>query len=84
VAERLFSLPPATQRTGAMPGSPKQCRRHALACMQISQASAPPDVREHFAGLARTWLRLAGDIESGQALIDLLDDLEREPQRRFG
>ena len=66
-----------------MPGSPKECRRHALALMQISQASASPDAREHFAGLARTWLRLAAD-ESGRALIDLLDDLEREPQRRAG
>ena len=67
-----------------MPGSPKECRRHALACMQISQASASPDAREHFADLARTWLRLAGDLESGQALIDLLNDLEQEPERRAG
>jgi hypothetical protein len=43
--------------------------------MQISDASASPEAREHFADLARTWLRLAGDLESGQALIDLLDDL---------
>jgi ubiquinone biosynthesis protein UbiJ len=50
--------------------------------MQISDASASPEAREHFADLARTWLRLAGDLESGQALIDLLDDLEREPEKR--
>ena len=49
--------------------------------MQISDASASPEAREHFADLARTWLRLA---ESGQALIDLLDDLEREPEKRAG
>ena len=67
-----------------MPGSPKECRSHALACMQISQVSASPDAREHFAGLARTWLRLAGDLESGEALIDLLDDLELEPEKRAG
>jgi hypothetical protein len=67
-----------------MPGSPKECRRRALACMQISQASAAPDARGHFADLARTWLRLAGDLEGGQALIDLLNDLEQEPERRAG
>jgi ubiquinone biosynthesis protein UbiJ len=26
-------------------------------------------------------VRLAGDLESGQALIDLLNDLERKPER---
>jgi ubiquinone biosynthesis protein UbiJ len=52
--------------------------------MQISQASASPEAREHFANLARTWLRLAGDLENGQALIDLLNDLEPEPERRAG
>jgi ubiquinone biosynthesis protein UbiJ len=52
--------------------------------MQISDASASPEARKHFADLARTWLRLAGDLESGQALIDLLDDLEREPEKRAG
>jgi hypothetical protein len=67
-----------------MPGNPKECRRHALACMQISQASASPGAREHFADLARTWLRLAGDLESAQALTDLLNDFEREPEKRAG
>ena len=67
-----------------MPGSPSECRRHALVCMQISDASASPEAREHFADLARTWLRLAGDLESGQALVDLLGDLEREPEKRAG
>jgi hypothetical protein len=52
--------------------------------MQISDASASREAREHFADLARTWLRLAGDLENGQALIDLLDDLEREPEKRAG
>jgi hypothetical protein len=27
---------------------------------------------------------LLGAVESGQALIDLLDDLEREPEKRAG
>jgi hypothetical protein len=36
------------------------------------------------ADLARTWLRLAGDLESAQALTDLLNDFEREPEKRAG
>jgi len=52
--------------------------------MQISQTATSPEAREHFANLARTWLRLAGDLESSQALIDLLDDFEPEPKRQAG
>jgi hypothetical protein len=52
--------------------------------MEISQASASPEGREHFADLARTWRRLAGDLESGQALIDLLNDLEPEQKKVAG
>jgi ubiquinone biosynthesis protein UbiJ len=67
-----------------MPGDPKECRRHALSCMQISQSSASSEATEHFADLARTWLRLAGDLESGQALIDLLNEIEPDLERRAG
>jgi hypothetical protein len=64
-----------------MPRDPKECRRHALVCMQISQSSPSPEARKHFADLARTWLRLAGDLKSTQPIIDLLSEL-REPERR--
>ncbi len=64
-----------------MPGNPKECRRHALTCMQLAQTAQSPEAREHFAELSQTWLRLAGDIESSQALVDLLNDFE-EPERR--
>jgi hypothetical protein len=64
-----------------MPGNPKECRRNALTCMQLAQTAPSPEAREHFAELSQTWLGLAGDIESGQALVDLLNDFE-EPERR--
>jgi hypothetical protein len=67
-----------------MSGNPRECRRNALACMQLSQTSTSPKAREHFAHLARTWLRLAGDLESSQTLVELLDDFELEPERRAG
>ena len=45
-----------------MAGNPKECRRNALKCMQLAQTAPSPE---------------AGDIESRQALVDLLNDLER-------
>ena len=44
-----------------MPGDPKECRQHALACVRLAQTSASPQAREEFANLARTWTRLADD-----------------------
>jgi ubiquinone biosynthesis protein UbiJ len=61
--------------------NPPECRRNALACVQ---ASPSPEAKEHFAELARTWLRLAGDLKSGQALVDLLDDFEPQLERGAG
>jgi hypothetical protein len=51
--------------------------------MQLTQTAATPEARQHFSELSRSWLRLAGDIESGQALLDLLNAIEK-PERRAG
>jgi len=66
-----------------MSGTPKECRRNALTCMQLAQTAPSSEAREHFAELSQTWLRLAGDIETGQTLVDLLNDFD-EPERRAG
>jgi hypothetical protein len=66
-----------------MPGNPEECRRHALTCVRLAQTSASPQARERFANLARTWIRLADELERTLAFIDALDE-ETEPQRRTG
>ena len=60
-------------------GNTKECRKHALACLRLAQTSTSPHAREQFADLAKTWLKLAGDL---QALHDMLE--EPEPRRRTG
>jgi hypothetical protein len=67
-----------------MLADPRGYRRNALSCMQLSETARSHETRDHFARLARTWLRLAGDQETSQALIDLLDDFEPQPERRAG
>ena len=53
-----------------MPGDPKECRQHALACVRLAQTSAAPQAREQFASLARTWIRLADDVvEAAEAAL---------------
>jgi len=60
-------------------GNTKECRKHALACLHLAQTSASPHAREQFTSLAKTWLKLAGDL---QALRDTLE--EPESRRRTG
>ena len=64
-----------------MAGNPRECRRNALSCMQLAQTAQSLEAREHFAELTQPWLRLAEEVKSGQALVDLLNDFD-EPERR--
>jgi hypothetical protein len=53
-----------------MPGNPEECRLHALTCVRLAQTSVTRQARDHFAKLARTWIRLAEDLERSRALLD--------------
>jgi hypothetical protein len=67
-----------------MPGDPKECRQHALNCVRLAQTSPYPHAREHFARLARTWIKLADDIERSQVFLRAMEDDEIEPNKRTG
>jgi hypothetical protein len=53
-----------------MPGNPEECRQHALHCVRLAQTSRTPQGRDHFAKLARTWIRLAEDLEKNRAFLN--------------
>jgi hypothetical protein len=52
-----------------MASSPKECRRQALACVQLALDSALPKDKETFARLATRWLSLANDLEAIEAQL---------------
>jgi hypothetical protein len=52
-----------------MPGDPKECRQHALNCVQLAKTAESPEARDRFANLARTWIRLAEELERMQAVL---------------
>jgi ribosomal protein S7 len=56
-----------------MPYSSQECRRQALACVRLAQASASAKEREMFARLAKTWLSLAEDLEATDAKLESAD-----------
>ena len=58
----------------------KECRRQALACVQLALDSALPKDKETFARLATRWISLANDLEAIEAQLKS----EAIPRRRTG
>lgn len=72
-----------------MPGDPKECRQHALNCLLEAEAARTPQARDRFFNLARSWIRLAEEIERMQKLLAEADDFfepedDFEPMERAG
>jgi hypothetical protein len=61
-----------------MPGDPAKCRSNALRYFNLSQRAKDPARRERLAALAETWKKLAAELESDQALLSALSELQFE------
>jgi len=59
---------------------PNQCRKHAQECSRLAMSSRSTDACKRFEELARTWMRLAVEIERAHALKD---ELTLEEARRI-
>ena len=65
-----------------MPGDPKECRQHALNCVHLAKGASTPEMRDHFAKLARTWIKLADELEQSEAFLRAIED--DEPIKQTG
>ncbi len=59
-----------------MPGDPNECRLNAALHLRLANRASTPEIRQSFAILAETWTRLAAELESEQALLNTLSELE--------
>ena len=72
-----------------MPGDPKECRQHALNCLQLAKGVSTPEQRDQFAKLAGTWIKLAEELEQSHSVLAAIEDeepikpsrLKRKPRR---
>lgn len=53
-----------------MPGDPKECRQHALRCLELARTTINPGAKQRFVDLAATWQCLANQLESAIALLE--------------
>jgi len=59
-----------------MPGNPHQCRLYASRCLKLAERARRPGMRQTFIALAETWTRLAAELESDQALLQAISEME--------
>jgi hypothetical protein len=59
-----------------MLGDPEACRLNAVLCSQLAKTAATPELRRTFIALAETWKELAAELESDQAFLQLMSELE--------
>ena len=59
-----------------MPGDPALCRLYAARYLKLSERVEDPARRRSLAALAETWTKLAAELESEQALLNALSELE--------
>ena len=52
-----------------MPGDPRECRQHAVNCLEHARTASSPEAKAKFLDLADTWLKLAADLEAMRKLL---------------
>jgi len=52
-----------------MPGNPRECREHAMACMELARTARTPEHKLLLTNLAQSWVNFAAEIERTQVLL---------------
>ena len=60
-------------------GDPRACREHARRCSELAVLAATPEEREHLLSLKSTWTRFAAEIESAEAFLNTMDEIDLLP-----
>lgn len=60
---------PAQSEEHDMPGNPRECRKHAVACMELARTAQTPDYKQLLTDLAQSWINFAAEIERTQVLL---------------
>jgi hypothetical protein len=53
-----------------MPGDPRECRQHALHCLELARKASSPEAKAKFLDLASHWSQIATSLESALPLLE--------------
>jgi hypothetical protein len=62
-----------------MPGDPRACREHARRCAELAVLAATPEEQEHLLSLESAWIRFAAELESAEAFLNAMDEIDPKP-----
>ena len=62
-----------------MPGNPHECRVNAAQCSKLAQNAITSEC-DAFVALAKTWKKLAAELEADQMLLQALSELHLTSQ----
>jgi hypothetical protein len=62
-----------------MPGDPRVCREHARRCAELAALAATPQEQEHLLSLESAWIRFAVELESAEAFLKTMDEIDFKP-----
>jgi len=65
-----------------MSGDPKECRANALRCSELAAKTPNRPLKATLLGLAETWVRLATELETAEAVRDMVEDRAKEAASR--
>jgi hypothetical protein len=65
-----------------MSGDPSQCREQAAECVRLANEGATQQSRDEFIELAQVWLKVAAQLESDKALLEMLGNAQKARTRR--
>jgi hypothetical protein len=57
-----------------MPGDPRECRLHAVKCLELARSAKSKTIKNNFVNLAATWQALVNQLEAQQALVEKIAD----------
>jgi hypothetical protein len=60
-------------------GDPRACREHARRCSELAVLAAAPEEREHLLSLESVWIRRAAELESAEAFLKTMDEIDFKP-----
>ena len=60
-----------------MPGDPRECREHALHCLELAKTASSPQVKAKFLDLANMWTKLAAELEATLAIMKITDSVDK-------
>jgi hypothetical protein len=63
-------------------GDPRACREHARRCSELAVLAATPEERQHLLSLESVWIRRAVELESAEAFLKTMDEIDFKPPYR--